>query len=57
MKFISDWSLKRDLNLYRTEVERDWAFIVKREYRYIVLGRSVGDGIFAGSLLWSAAIF
>lgn len=31
-KFIVDF----DTTLYKTQVERDWAYIAKREYRYEV---------------------
>ena len=36
MRFIMDWAVNGNLDLYKSEVERDWAYIVRREYRWIV---------------------
>lgn len=51
MKFIKEWALKRNIDLYQTDAERDWAYIVRREYRYNVLYRAFFDGLFFGSVL------
>jgi len=45
MNFISKWSLNSNIDLYKTDTERDWAYIVRREYRY-----NVNMGTFFGSL-------
>lgn len=49
-KFIADF----DTTLYKTHVERDWAYIAKREYRYEVQMKSVFYGGAAANifLLW-----
>lgn len=36
MNFISKWSLNSNVDLYKTDTEKDWAYIVRREYRYNV---------------------
>lgn len=38
-------------------MERDWAYIAKREFRYDVQIKSLGYGFIFGNLAWSAAIF
>ena len=35
-KFIKDFILKANIDLYKTETETAWAYIVRREYRYNV---------------------
>lgn len=57
MRFIHDWAVNGNLDLYKSEVERDWAYIVRREYRWIVQLRSWGDAAFVGSLFQCGAIF
>ena len=34
--FVQKYIVNFDSNLYKTQVERDWAYICKREYRYFV---------------------
>ncbi|CAG9310980.1 unnamed protein product [Blepharisma stoltei] len=51
MKFIKDWALNKNLDTYKTDAERDWAYIVKREYRFAVNLRSFFDGMFVGNAL------
>lgn len=38
-------------------MERDWAYLVKREYNYEVLLKAIGYGFFAGNIAWSARQF
>lgn len=38
-------------------VERDWAYICRREYNYDVLIKSWLYGLFGANLVWSARIF
>lgn len=45
------------LSLYKTVVERDWAYIAKREYRWDVEYKAFGNGLFAGNLAWSLRMF
>lgn len=49
-KFIVDF----DTSLYKTHVERDWAYIAKREYRYEVSIKSAtyGGAVANVFLLW-----
>jgi len=35
-KFIKDFVLKANIDLYKTEAEISWAYIARREYRYNV---------------------
>eukprot|EP01015_Nassula_variabilis_P015175 TRINITY_DN226_c0_g1_i1.p3 TRINITY_DN226_c0_g1~~TRINITY_DN226_c0_g1_i1.p3 ORF type:complete len:155 (-),score=28.62 TRINITY_DN226_c0_g1_i1:140-604(-) len=46
-----------DTNLYDTQVERDWAYIARREYVYDVQLASVGLGYFVGNIAWSARMW
>ena len=50
MSFITKWALRANLDLYKTDCERDWAYIVRREHRYLVTGRSLADAAFVCSL-------
>lgn len=34
--FVKKYIVNFDSNLYKTQVERDWAYVAKREYRYDV---------------------
>lgn len=44
INFIKNWVLNANLDLYKTDTERDWAYIVRKEYRYIVK-KSIFEGI------------
>lgn len=33
INFIKNWIMKANLDLYKTETERDWGYIGRREYR------------------------
>eukprot|EP00356_Strombidium_inclinatum_P003758 CAMPEP_0170492052 /NCGR_PEP_ID=MMETSP0208-20121228/11601_1 /TAXON_ID=197538 /ORGANISM="Strombidium inclinatum, Strain S3" /LENGTH=160 /DNA_ID=CAMNT_0010767739 /DNA_START=11 /DNA_END=493 /DNA_ORIENTATION=+ len=48
MLFIKQYILDRQPNDYRTPIERDWSFIVRREYRYDVNIRACTDALAAG---------
>ena len=56
MKFIKDWALKANLELYKTDTERDWAYIVRREYRFAVLAKAWTDAGFCCSVAQCLAI-
>ena len=55
--FLRKHVIHFDTNLYKTVVERDWAYICKREYNYDVLGKSVVWGFFWGNVATSARMF
>ena len=44
-------------SLYKTVVERDWAYIAKREYNYDVKYSSWGWGFFWGNVATSVLMF
>ena len=48
IKFIRDFIIYSDPYSYATQVERDWAYIAKREYRYKVTMRSCFDSFILG---------
>ena len=35
VNFIKNWVVNSNLDLYRTDAEKDWAYIVRREFRAI----------------------
>ena len=49
--------IKFFFSLYKSVVERDWAYICRREYNYDVLLRSWAYGFFGGNLAFSLRIF
>ena len=57
MKFFKDHIINFQTNFYKTDVERDWAYIAKREYTYTVLMKSVFYSLFTANLLLSQQIF
>ena len=48
MQFFKTYILNRRTNDYRTPVERDWAYIAKREYRYDVNVNAAADAFAVG---------
>merc|ERR1712214_20546 len=56
-EFFNDYIVNFDTNLYRTQVERDWAFIAKREYNYDVLLNSIMAAGFFANVATTFAIF
>ena len=48
MQFFKKYILSRRTMDYKTPVEKDWAFIAKREYRYDVNVQAAADGAAAG---------
>ena len=48
MLFIRQYILERAPNDFQTPTERDWAYIVRREFRYDVTIRAMVDGLAAG---------
>ena len=57
MKFFSEWILKKHPMYFKTQEERDWAYIAKREYNYEVLIKSACYGFGFANVFWSASIF
>ncbi|OMJ82754.1 hypothetical protein SteCoe_16459 [Stentor coeruleus] len=49
LDFIRKWVVKGNLDLFKTEQERDWAYIVRKEYRYHQK-KAIGEGIAYTSL-------
>jgi hypothetical protein len=35
LNFIYKWVINANLDLYKTDTERDWAYIVRKEYRFL----------------------
>eukprot|EP00330_Aristerostoma_sp_ATCC50986_P009878 CAMPEP_0114586814 /NCGR_PEP_ID=MMETSP0125-20121206/9937_1 /TAXON_ID=485358 ORGANISM="Aristerostoma sp., Strain ATCC 50986" /NCGR_SAMPLE_ID=MMETSP0125 /ASSEMBLY_ACC=CAM_ASM_000245 /LENGTH=154 /DNA_ID=CAMNT_0001782427 /DNA_START=31 /DNA_END=495 /DNA_ORIENTATION=- len=56
-KFVSDYIVHADTNLYKTQVERDWAYIAKREYNYDVKYTAMGWGFFYGNIACTINMF
>ncbi|KAL4431699.1 hypothetical protein ABPG74_017328 [Tetrahymena malaccensis] len=52
--FVKKYIVDFDTTSYKTQVERDWAYIAKREYRYEVQLKSIGYGgaLANAVLLW-----
>ena len=48
MQFFNKYILSRSTSDYLTPVEKDWAYVAKREYRYDVNIRAATDGAAAG---------
>ena len=48
MQFFNKYILSRRTLDYKTPVEKDWAYIAKREYRYDVNVRAAVDGAACG---------
>ena len=48
MQFFTKYILDRRVNDYKTPVEKDWAYVAKREYRYDVNTRAAADGFALG---------
>jgi len=57
MDFIDEYIVNFDTNLYKSQIEKDWAYICKREYNYDVLLRTAFYSFFAGNLATTAGIF
>jgi hypothetical protein len=49
-KFLFDWVVNASLDLYKTDQERDWAYVVRKELTYIER-KSYGVGFCQSSLL------
>ncbi|OMJ79358.1 hypothetical protein SteCoe_20651 [Stentor coeruleus] len=49
LDFIRKWVVKGNLDLFKTEQERDWAYIVRKEYLYHQK-KAIGEGIAYTSL-------
>ena len=48
MQFVTKYILNRRTNDYKTPVEKDWAYIAKREFRHDVNIRAAADGFALG---------
>ena len=55
--FLTNYIIKFDTHLYKSVVERDWAYICRREYNYNVLLTSWAYGFLGGNVALSARIF
>lgn len=56
-EFLRTYIVNFDTSLYKTLVERDWAYVAKREYNWDVKYKSWGYGFFIGNVAMSARIF
>ena len=56
-KFLLDHVVNFDTYLYKTQIERDWGYIAKREFRYDVTIKSLAFGFFWGNAATIAAIY
>ncbi|CAD8091809.1 unnamed protein product [Paramecium sonneborni] len=52
-KYIADF----DTNFYKTQEERDWGYVVRREYRYDVTYTSIVDGWACAAVVSMARMF
>eukprot|EP00340_Litonotus_pictus_P003146 CAMPEP_0170521634 /NCGR_PEP_ID=MMETSP0209-20121228/7012_1 /TAXON_ID=665100 ORGANISM="Litonotus pictus, Strain P1" /NCGR_SAMPLE_ID=MMETSP0209 /ASSEMBLY_ACC=CAM_ASM_000301 /LENGTH=126 /DNA_ID=CAMNT_0010808619 /DNA_START=104 /DNA_END=484 /DNA_ORIENTATION=- len=57
MDYFRKYILERSPTSYETLMEKDWAYIARREYYWDVTLRSVGDALFAGNLAAAARMF
>ena len=57
VQFLKDHIINFQTNFYKSQVERDWAYICKREYNYSVVLKSSFYSFFVANLVWSHRIF
>jgi hypothetical protein len=57
MGFFKKFIVMTSPHSYRTQVERDWAYIAKREYNYDVVIGAASYGGAATLLLWNGVMF
>ena len=57
LQFIKEHIIHFQTNFYKTQVERDWAYICKREYNYAVVLKSAFYAFFTANLVWTQRIF
>ena len=57
MDFFNKYIVNSNTSLYKTMVERDWAYIAKREYNYIVNIKGAGWGFFIANIAWTQRIY
>ena len=50
MNFFTSYILDRDSSDYKTNTEKDWCFLAKREYWYDVNLRAAADGFAIGNV-------
>jgi len=50
ISFLTRWVVKANLDLYKTDVEKDWANVVRKDLRYIN-GKALGTGLAHALLL------
>ena len=50
LDFVDKMILKPSTESYSTQVERDWSYLVRREYRYKVILKSMGHSFFIGNV-------
>lgn len=58
LNFLTRWVVNANLDLYKTDQERDWAFVVRKELRYLNR-KALGEGFAISSALcffYSASI-
>ena len=46
--FLKKYIINTEINSYTTQIERDWGYIAKREYKYKVIFRSMADSFMIG---------
>ena len=57
MEFVSRYILNNRISDYKTPVEKDWAYIVRREYRYDVNLRAMLDAFALADLACIARMY
>ena len=57
MQYFEKYILNRRTNDFRTPVEKDWAYVAKREYRYDVNVRAASDASALGMVSCMARMF
>ena len=55
--FITNWVVNSNLDLYRTDTEKDWAYIVRREYRALGYSAFFKSIAFCSALQVANALF
>ena len=57
MDFFNKYVVNSNTSLYKTVVERDWAYIAKREYNYMVNIKGAAWGFFIANIVWTQRIY
>ena len=57
MQYFSRYVLERRPGDYKTNTEKDWAYVARREYRYDVNARAICDAFILGDIACMARMY